>query len=218
MAGDGGLEFNWGGARSRGHGEGGVRRCHGRRGQWAVGLWWATMPRMDGASPAPLSSLWVPWVCGEVTAQVRTRWDGGSADPLGDVARGWCNNGAGGGAGVVVVLALCAMEVHKGDGGGPVVLLRVGGARGDVAAVVVSVTVARVLGLSFRAPGTPLDVPRRTRVVRRGWGASQGRWVPMLPLVTWHLVGPMLWRDGALLEPLASPWVCGEVTSQVRTR
>ena len=46
------------------------------------------MPRMDGVS---FASLWVPWVCGEVTAQVRTRCgggDGGSADPLGDVARG----------------------------------------------------------------------------------------------------------------------------------
>ena len=34
------------------------------------------MPRMDGASLAAFASLWVPCVCGEVTAQVRT-WCGG---------------------------------------------------------------------------------------------------------------------------------------------
>ena len=35
------------------------------------------MLRMDGVSPAPFASLWVPWVCGEVMAQVRTRRGGG---------------------------------------------------------------------------------------------------------------------------------------------
>jgi hypothetical protein len=76
-------------------------------------------------------------------------------------------------------------------------------------AIVVVVMVASALGLSTRAPGTPLDVLKWARVVLRGWGASQGLWVPMLPLVMWHLVGPMAWRDGAPLEPLASLWVCG---------
>ena len=50
------------------------------------------MPRMDGVSPAPFMSLWVPWVCGDSAGpDAARRWDGGSADPLGrlgDVARG----------------------------------------------------------------------------------------------------------------------------------
>jgi len=50
----------------------------------------------DGARPGPLGrgpdELW-------------------SSVLLGDVARGWCDNGTGGGAGIVVALALCAMEV-----------------------------------------------------------------------------------------------------------